>query len=80
MLTDRGTELRTEEEARMGLSRYEVGAGLAVTDMYRAGLFLAGGTRKPLWCGLRRHHSRYGDHQGRRRKLARRRIKRRRSA
>jgi hypothetical protein len=29
MLTDGGTELRTEEEAGMGLSRYELGAGLA---------------------------------------------------
>ena len=43
MLTDRGTELRTgEEAARMGLSRYKVGAGLAVSDMDRAREFYEG--------------------------------------
>ena len=43
MLTHRGTELRTgEEAARMGLSRYKVGAGLAVSDMDRARGFYEG--------------------------------------
>jgi hypothetical protein len=35
MLTGRGTELRTAEEARMGLSSYKVGAGPAVSDTVR---------------------------------------------
>ena len=54
MLTDRGTELRTgEEAARMGLSRYKVGAGLAVSDMDRARGFYEGKLGLSLGTGKR---------------------------